>query len=265
MKHLQLTRSLALFDLETTGTDPRSDRIVEVCVVRIEPDGRREARTRRLNPERPIPPGATAVHGITDADVADEPTFRQVARSLLDFLADADLGGFNVGRFDVPLLDREFRDCGMDLGLADRRVVDAMTIFHRKEPRDLSAAVRFYLGRDHDGAHAAEADVMATLDVLDAQLERYDDLPRTVDELDAWSRRVPPGAVDSAGKFVWVAGEVAFAFGKHQGVALREVLRRAPDYLDWILQSDFPPDAKRVVQDAREGRWPEPPDAPQST
>jgi len=259
MNHLQLDRPLAVFDLETTGTDPASDRIVEICVLRVETDGGREARTRRLNPERPIPPGATAVHGIRDQDVAGEPTFRQVARSLLEFIGEADLAGFNVARFDVPLLDREFRDCGLDLGVTRRRIVDAMTIFHRMEPRDLGAAVRFYLGREHEGAHGAEADVEATLDVLDAQLGRYEELPRTVDGLEGWMRRVPPGAVDSAGKFVWLEGAVVFGFGKHQGKSLADVVAAAPDYLRWILQSDFPDDAKRLVEGALRGELPQAP------
>jgi len=253
MTNLSLARPLAFFDLETTGTDPSRDKIVEIAVVRLDPGGGRETRTRRINPERPIPPDATAVHGIRDEDVKDEPTFRQVARGLLDLLADADLAGFNVHRFDVPLLDREFRDCGMDLALSGRRIVDAMTIFHRKEPRDLSAAVRFFLGREHAGAHGAEADVLASLDVLEAQLARYPDLPRSVDALNAWAYPVPAGAVDRTGKFVLKEGEIVFAFGKQRGKALREVARAQRDYLEWILKQDFPEDAREIVAQALRG------------
>jgi DNA polymerase-3 subunit epsilon len=249
MRNLTLRRPLVFFDLETTGTDLATDRIVEISVIRVEPDGATSSRTRRLDPERPIPPEASAVHGIRDEDVRGEPTFRQIANGLLEFLKEADLGGFNVRRFDVPLLDRELRDCGLDLGLADRRVLDVMTIFHKKEPRDLRAAVRHYLAREHAGAHTAEADVAAALDVLDAQLERYADLPRSVDELDAWCGPMAV-AVDRAGKFVWREGEVAFSFGRYQGRSLREVAKEQPDYLRWILDQDFPPDARELVERA---------------
>jgi DNA polymerase III subunit epsilon len=252
---LSLDRPLVLFDLETTGIDPATDRIVEIACLRLEVDGQRQERTRRINPERPIPPGATAIHGIGDADVRDAPTFRQVAVSLAELLAGADLGGFNVLRFDLPLLSREFRDCGLDPGLETRRVVDAMAIYHRKERRDLAAAARFYLGREHAAAHAAEADLAVTLDVLEAQLERYPDLPRTVGGLSEW---IGPGAdrVDSSGKFVRREGLVVFAFGRHQGKPLAEIAQRFPDYLQWILGQDFPPDACELVRRALSGEPP---------
>ena len=250
MGRLRLIRPLAVFDLETTGTDPAKDRIVEISILVIAPDGGRLVRTRRLNPEMPIPSEATAVHGIGDDDVRDAPTFRQVARSLLEVLEGADLAGFNVRRFDIPILDREFRDSGFDLRLPERNVVDAMTLFHRKEPRDLSAAVRFYLDRDHAGAHGAEADVLATAEVLEAQIARYDDVPETPEEIDAWLHPVPPGAVDRSGKFVLREGEVVFGFGKHQGRPLREVARRQRDYLEWLLRQNFPDDARSLIEEA---------------
>jgi len=250
---LELRRPLAFFDLETTGTDPARDKIVEIAVVVVHPDGGRQSSTRRLNPGRPIPPDATAIHGISDADVADAPAFRDVARPLLDLLGDADLAGFNVRRFDAPLLDREFKECGLDLALSSRRVVDVMQIFHKKEPRDLTAAVRFFLDRDHAGAHGAAADTEATLAVFEAQLARYSDLPRTVDALDAWCNPVPPGAVDRTGKFVLREGQVVFAFGKQKGRALHEVARAQRDYLEWILKQDFPEDARRIVEKALRG------------
>jgi DNA polymerase-3 subunit epsilon len=257
LNHLPLERAIVFFDLETTGTDPATDRIVEISVLRIDTDGTRTVRTRRVNPERPIPPEATRVHGIRDEDVREEPAFRQIARGLLDFLGDADLAGFNVRRFDLPLLEREFRDCGLDLRVSRRRIVDAMTIFHRKEPRDLSAAVQFYLDREHEGAHGAEADVLATAELLDAQLARYDDLPRTVGELDEWCAAAPPGSVDRDGKFVWKNGEAVLSFGKYQGRSLRELARTKPDYLEWIARSDFPEEAKRIAKKALEGRFPD--------
>ena len=258
MKLLHLKRPLVFFDLESTGTDPAVDRIVEISVLRVDVDGSRDSRTRRLNPERPIPAAASAVHGIHDEDVRDAPTFRQISRSLLAFLEGADLAGFNVKRFDVPLLERELRDCGLELGLGPRSVVDVMTIFHRKEPRDLSAAVRFYLGREHEGAHAAETDVVATAEILEAQLEHYGDLPRTAEELASWCDLRSPDAVDPAGKFVWSEGQVVLAFGKHQGKPLKDVARGERDYLEWILRSDFPDEARELVERALRGEFPEP-------
>jgi DNA polymerase-3 subunit epsilon len=259
VRYLRLDRPLAFFDLETTGIDPATDRIVELCVLRLDTDGSEEIRTRRINPERPIPAAATAIHGIRDEDVRDAPAFREIARGLLSFLEGADLAGFNVMRFDAPLLEREFADCGLDLRLADRRVIDVMTIYHRKERRDLSAASMFYLEHPHNGAHTAEADVRVTVEILDAQLDHYSDLPRAVRELDAWCRGGRPDGVDPSGKFIWKKGEVVFSFGKHQGKALRRIAGESPDYLEWILQSDFPPDTKTLVADALRGRYPAPP------
>ncbi len=258
MQRLSRTRPLVFFDLETTGTDPATDRIVEISTVRLEPGGDRTTRTRRVNPERPIPPAATAIHGINDEHVRDEPTFRRIARGLLELLADADLAGFNITRFDVPLLDREFRDCNLDLDVAGRTLIDVMTIFHRKERRDLGAAVRFYLGRDHEGAHGAEADVLATAEILDAQLERYGDLPDTVEELGAWCDPRPRDAVDRAGKFVWKDGRAVFAFGKFQGRSLDDVSRNERGYLEWIVSSDFPDDARELARKALAGEFPRP-------
>lgn len=250
MSHLRLDRPLVVFDLETTGVDPENDRIVEIAMLKIAPDGEREPRRRLINPERPIPAEASAVHGIRDEDVRDAPPFRRVARGVLDYLGDADLAGFNVLRFDVPLLSREMQRCGLDLGLERRRVIDAMTIYHRKERRDLTAAVAFFLGREHVGAHSALADVTATADVLEAQLVRYADLPREVGELDRWLRGVPEGAIDSAGRFVASEGRAVFAFGKFRGRGLDEIAREAPDYLEWLLGSDFAADAKALVREA---------------
>ncbi len=158
-----------------------------------------------------------------------------------------------MSRFDIPLLEREFRDVGMSLGLDQRRIVDAMTIFHRMEPRDLSAATRFYLGREHTGAHDAEADVAASFEILEAQLERYDDLPRTVDALDEWIRPVLENAVDREGKFVRQDGKVVFNFGNRKGKPLAEVAAEDPGYLKWMLEKDFPADVKELVRAALDG------------
>ena len=253
MRHLHLQRPLVFFDLETTGIDPARDKIVELAMVRVEPDGVRRALSLRIHPGRPIPREATAIHGIGDDDVRDAPQFCAIAQEVVALLAGADLAGFNVRRFDVPLLERELKECGHDLAVGGRRIIDVMTIFHRKEPRDLSAAVRFFLERDHDGAHGAVADIEATLDVLDAQLAKYDDLPRDVDGLDRWLNPQVVDAVDRQGKFVIREGEIVFAFGKLRGRALREVARVERDYLEWILRQDFPEDARALVEKALRG------------
>ena len=222
-------------------------------MVRVDPDGARRTALHRVNPGRPIPREATAIHGIGDDDVRDAPAFAALAPELSTLLEGADLAGFNVNRFDVPLLERELKDAGVDLGLRERRVIDVMTIFHRKEPRDLSAAVRFFLARDHAGAHGASADIEATLEVLDAQLAKYEDLPREVDALHRWLYPVPADAVDRQGKFVVREGEIVFAFGKLRGRPLKEVARLERDYLEWILRQDFPDDARALVERALRG------------
>ena len=247
-KNLLLERPLAVLDLETTGTDARVDRIVEVSVLKVRPNHPVEEWTRRLNPGIPIPPGATAVHGIRDADVAGAPTFEEVAPELLALLDGCDLCGFNLKRFDLRVLYAEFARVGRTLQLEGRAVVDPLEIFHTYERRDLSAAVRFYCGREHDGAHGAAADVRATAEVLDAMLARYADLPRSVAGLHA--HFLDSKAADSGGRFVRVEGEVRFAFGKHRGQPLDAVARREPDYLKWMLMQDFFDDTKALVRNA---------------
>jgi DNA polymerase-3 subunit epsilon len=248
LRNLTLERPLAILDLETTGTDPKADRIVEVSILKILPDGRHQQRTSRVNPGVPIPAGATAVHGITDADVADEPRFAELADELLAFLDGCDLGGFNLKRFDLQMLYTECTRAGRTLPLENRAVIDAMEIFHTREPRDLSAAVRFYCGRDHEGAHGAGADVLATAAVLDAMVARYDDLPRTVAGIHQHFKT--PNAVDSSGHFTRGGGQIRFAFGKYRGQALDDVAARKPDYLEWMLTQTFFEDTKELVRQA---------------
>ena len=247
-KNLVLEKPVAVIDLETTGTDPQSDRIVEIGILKVTVDGRRSRRILRINPEVPIPPSATEVHGITDDDVADEPRFADVADNLIAFLDGCDLCGFNLKRFDLRLLYAEFTRAGKPLSLQGRAIVDALEIFFAYEKRDLAAAVRFYCGREHENAHSAGGDVVATAEVLDAMLARYSDLPRTIAALHHHFK--DPNAVDSNGCFVRVAGQVRFAFGKHRGQALDAVARAKPDYLKWMLAQDFFDDTKAVVLQA---------------
>ncbi len=248
LKHLSLERPLAVIDLETTGTDPKTDRIVEISVLKIYPDGRREHKTRRLNPGMPIPPEAAAIHGITDADVAGEPRFRDVAAGLLAFLDGADLCGYNLKRFDLRLLYAEFARAGLALNLERRAIIDPFEIFQAFERRDLTAALRFYCGRDHDGAHGAAADVLATVEVLDAMVAHYEELPRSVAGLHQHFK--DPNSVDSSGSFVRVGGELRFNFGKYRGQPLETVAATKPDYLEWMLAQDFFDDTKSLVREA---------------
>jgi DNA polymerase-3 subunit epsilon len=252
-RRLLLERPLAFVDLETTGLNVEDDRIVELAVVKLMPDGERQSRVRRLHPGRPIPPSATAIHGITDDDVRGCPTFAQVARSLLDFLSGCDLGGYNVESYDLRMLAAEFSRCGLALPVAEARVVDPMRIFTRKESRDLTAAVRFYCGRAHAGAHGAEADVNATIDVLVAQLDRYEDLPLDVAGLHEFCHPRDPRWVDATGKLRRVDdGSVGLGFGKYLGRKLDEVVRLDPGYVQWILEGQFPADTKAIVAAAWE-------------
>jgi DNA polymerase-3 subunit epsilon len=237
-----------VLDLETTGVDPQTDRIVEVSVLKILPGGNRQHHTRRLNPGIPIPATATAIHGITDADVAGEPSFRQVATALEAFLRGCDLCGFNIKRFDLRLLYAEFQRAGVPFDLEGRALVDPQEIFHHFERRDLTAAVRFYLDRAHDEAHSAAADVLATAEVLDAMLGRYAELPRSAEDLHVHFK--DPKAVDSNGKFVRVNNEIRFAFGKYKGQPLAVVARESPGYLRWMLSGDFFSDTKDLVRQA---------------
>lgn len=244
--HLNLTRPLAVLDLETTGILPRLDRIVEIAVVKFAPSGERTRFLGRVNPGIPIPPAATVVHRIRDEDVADCPTFGAIAPSLNRFLKPCDLCGFNLKRFDLPCLLAEFARVEIHFPLNRRGVVDVLEIYRQREPRDLAAAARRYLGREHTGAHGALADVCATAAVLDAQLEHHADLPRTVAELHARFAEVDlTRRLHRDGD-----GQVVFTFGKYAGRPLDEVARTDPPYLHWLLGQDFLPDFLALVERA---------------
>lgn len=249
LKHVRLERPLVVLDLETTGTRVQTDRIVEISTLKLLPDGTGQWRTRRLNPGVPIPPGASAVHGITDEDVATERSFSQIARSLAAFLDGCDLCGYNLWSFDLKVLVAEFKRSEVPFSLAGRHVIDPMRIYHRRERRDLAAALHFYCDREHDGAHAAEADVLAALLVLDGQMERYEDLPRSVAELHGHMGY--PDVVDPDGKFVRREdGVIVFAFSDHCGKGVDDVARTDPGFLEWMLKKNFSVEAKEVVREA---------------
>ena len=260
VERLRLQRSLVFLDVESTGVSVSSDRIVEIATLRLYPDGSEEFRCCRVNPWVPIAAEATAVHGISDADVVGEPAFGVYAKSLLWSLTDCDFAGFGIARFDLPLLQAEFQRVGIEFAWRNRAVIDAMAIFHTMERRDLAGAVRFYLDRGFPRAHAAEEDVRATVDVLCAQLQRYEDLPSDLDALHQFCNPTNPGWIDPDGKFIWSNGVPTIAFGKHMGTPLAGLVANEPDYLAWVLKGDFSPEVKQLVKNALDGTYPTPPD-----
>jgi DNA polymerase-3 subunit epsilon len=249
-------RPIVFFDLETTGTERTLDRIVEIAAVAVPPEGPPRLFDRRVNPGVKIPREASEIHGISDEDVRNEPSFRDLAPVLLAFLGEADLAGYNIRNFDVPILMKEFERAAVPFSLEGRRILDMQTIFFRKEPRDLSAAVRFFAGREHAGAHAALADVVAAAEVFAGQLRRYPDLPRTLDGLHEFSAPAEGRWVDPDKRFFWRDGEAVFAFGNLKGKSLALVAETKPDYLDWMIRGDFPEPAKEIVRQARRGVFP---------
>lgn len=243
---LRLQKPIVFFDLETTGTNIIDDRIVELSYIKIHPDGHEESATMRINPGRPIPPSASAVHHITDADVADKPLFEQVAKDLEQVFSDADIAGFNSNRFDVPLLVEEFLRVGTKIDFSKCRFVDVQTIFHKMEQRTLSAAYQFYCGKELDGAHSADADTRATYEVLKAQLDRYGDLQNDINFLADFSTQ--NRNVDFAGRIIYNENDVeVFNFGKYKGIPVAEVMVRDSGYYNWIMQGDFPRNTKDVI------------------
>ncbi len=247
---LKLKKPIVFFDLETTGVDPSRDRIVEISTVKVFPDGHTETKTRRLNPEMHIPEAATAIHGITDEDVAGEPRFREVAKSLAGYLEGCDLGGYNSNKFDVPVLVEEFLRAGVNVDFKNRKFVDVQNIFHKMEQRTLTAAYKFYCGKDLDNAHSAEADTMATYEVLMAQLDRYTELENDIDFLSKFSARGQ--AADYAGRILYDdKGVEVFGFGKHRGRSVADVFREEPSYYSWMMNGDFPLYTKKVITEIR--------------
>lgn len=265
MKNLRLDRPLAFIDVETTGLKPYSDRIVELSILKIHPDGRKDYKSHRINPEMPIPAETTAIHGITDADVANESVFRHYAKSIRDFLENCDIAGFNVIKFDLPCLEAEFVRANVEFTRRNRYLIDSQVIYHMREPRTLEAAYQKYCGKEMVNAHRAEEDAKATAEILDSQLEMYQDLPRDANGLCAVCYQVGGNAVDSEGKFIWYQGEATFNFGKHKERSLGEIAADYPDYLEWISRGDFSLEVKEIAIKALDGEFPEPPKPLQHT
>ena len=243
---LNLTRPICFFDLETTGIDVAKDRIVEIAVFKVFPNGNKESKTWLVNPTIPIPPQSTAVHGISNEKVANEPTFKELASVIYNMIKDSDLAGYNSDRFDIPLLAEELLRAGVDFDMKGRVSVDVQTVFHKKEERTLSAALKFYCGEDLVNAHSAEADTMATYEILKAQLDRYSDLENDMKALSEFTTRKK--YADFAGMIAFDEdGDEVFNFGKHKGAKVNAVLEAEPGYYSWIQNADFPLYTKKIL------------------
>lgn len=262
MTNLKLKNPLIVFDLETTGTQISQDRIVEMALIKVNPDGTVEEKSRRINPTIPIPLEVSLIHGIYDEDVKDEPTFKQVARSLAQWMEGCDLAGFNILKFDVPMLVEEFLRANVDFEVDQRKLVDAQKIFHLMEKRNLTAAYKFFCSKDLTDAHSAIADTQATYEVLMAQIEKYDGQTVTdmlgkpigtiENNVDTLHQLTNERMVDLAGRIVYNAnGEEVFNFGKHRGKLVTEVLKAEPSFYDWMMKGDFPLDTKRKLTKIR--------------
>jgi DNA polymerase-3 subunit epsilon len=247
---LHLKNPIVFFDLETTGINITNDRIVEISYLKVKPDGSEESRTRRINPQTPIPKQATAIHGITDEDVKDCPTFKEVAKSLATQIEGCDLAGFNSNRFDIPMLAEEFLRAGVDIDLNKRKFIDVQTIFHKMEQRNLIAAYKFYCGKELTEAHSAEGDARATYEILMSQLDRYPELENDVGALSKFSSFNQN--VDFAGRMIYnESGDEVINFGKYKGLLVKDVLKKDLGYYGWIMQGDFPLNTKQKLTEIR--------------
>jgi DNA polymerase III subunit epsilon len=243
---INIKNPLVFIDLETTGIDVVNDRIVEIAILKIMPNGKQEMRCRRVNPTIPIPAVTSAIHGIFDEDIKNEPTFKEIAKSLAQFIEGADLAGFNSNKFDFPLLAEEFLRADVDFDFRKRKFIDVQTIFHKMEKRNLEAAYKFYCNKNLEGAHTAEADTWATFEVLKAQLDRYPDLQNDVNYLSEFSTHNQN--VDFAGRIVYDEhGVEVFNFGKYKGKSVIEIFAKEPSYYSWMMNGDFPLYTKKVL------------------
>lgn len=247
---LNLKNPIAFFDLETTGLNVSKDRIVEIAIVKVSPNGNEETKTFRVNPSIPIPAESSAIHGIFDEDVKDEPTFKEIGKIIGKYIEGCDLAGYNSNRFDIPLLAEEFLRADIDIDMRKRKLVDVQTIFHKMEQRTLTAAYKFYCGKDLEGAHGAEADTIATYEVLKSQLDKYENLENDIDYLSKFSTQNKNA--DFAGMIVFDKnGAETFNFGKNKGKAVEDVLKEQPGYYGWIMNNDFPLYTKKVLTEIK--------------
>jgi len=247
---LNLTKPIVFFDLETTGINIAKDRVVEISILKVFPNGNKESKTWLVNPEMEIPKESSEIHGITNEKIANEPTFKELSVQINEMIGDADLAGFNSNRFDIPLLAEELLRAGIDFNMNNRKAVDVQTIFHKKEQRTLSAGYQFYCGKELVGAHGAEADTNATYEVLLAQLDKYEDIGNTVDTLSEYSTHGK--RADFAGFILFNdKDQEIFSFGKNKGKVVEEVLKENPGYNTWIQNADFPLYTKKVLAEIK--------------
>jgi len=247
---LKLDKPLAIFDLETTGISTTKDRIVEIAILKVAPNGTEQEFRSLVHPEIKIPKECSAIHGIMDEDVANSPTFKEIADDVYQFLTDCDLGGYNSNRFDVPMIIEEFNRAGIDFDIAKRKLIDVQKIFFKMEKRDLTSAYKFYCNETLENAHSAMSDVKATYAVLKGQLDRYEDLKADAQFLHEFSNEVYK--VDLAQRFVLNADkEPVFNFGKHKGRKIEDVLNQEPQYYDWMMKNDFPTETKKKLTEIR--------------
>lgn len=246
---LNLLRPLAFFDLETTGLNISKDRIIEIAVLKVHPDQTEERYVKRVNPGMAIPPDSTAIHGITDADVKDAPKFSDIAHEIKNFIGNADLAGYNSNKFDIPFLLEEFLRIGIELEMDDRKFIDVQTIFHKMEQRTLSAAYKFYCHQEMQNAHSAEADIVATFEILKAQLEKYNELKNDILFLSEFTQTDKNRKIDFVGRLALNdKKEIMYNFGKHAGKTIQEVYQLEPGYHRWILDNEFPLYTKAIVK-----------------
>ena len=247
MGQLQLKRPIVFFDLETTGTDPAKDRIIEMAFIKLMPDGKKDKIVKRINPGMPIPESSSAIHGIKDEDVKDAPLFKLVAHDIYEWMRGCDMGGYASSKFDLPLLAEEFLRAGINVDFTDRHMVDVQQIFFKMESRTLSAAYNFYCNKALENAHSAEADIVATIEVLESQLDRYGDLSKDVKELSDFTTQ--DEYVDYARRIVLKDGHPVFNFGKNKGREVEEVFTVEPQYYDWMMQADFALHTKQKISE----------------
>jgi len=246
---LKLTKSIAFFDIESTGLSTSKDRIVEIGIIKVNPDQSEERLTMRINPEMTISTESVEIHGITQEDIKDAPTFKDASQKLLDFIGESDLAGYNSNKFDIPMLMEEFSRVGIEFDMSVRKAIDVQNIFHKKEQRTLVAAYKFYCDKDIENAHSAEADIIATYEVLKAQLDKYPDLENDMDFLAEYSQHNKNKLLDFAGRIaVNKEGVPIYNFGKHKDKTIKDIFQKEPGYHAWMLNNDFPSYTKQVLK-----------------
>jgi DNA polymerase-3 subunit epsilon len=257
LKNLKLTKPIAFIDVETTGLHPNTDRIVELSILKVLPDGNTEYKSHRVNPGVPIPVESIAIHGITDSDVANEPEFGKYAKSVKDFLDGCDISGFNVISFDLPFLEAEFARVEVNFSRQGRALIDSQVIYHKMEPRNLQSAYQKYCGKQMVVMHNSQEDAKVAAEILDGQLEAHPELPRDVATLCSYCYQIEENCIDPEGKFVWVEGKPVCNFGrKHKGRRLEEIAQQDPSYLLWISTADFSLQVRTIAENALKGQFP---------